>query len=162
MFDYYFSKYEEVHLEPNKHSIHLNWGKYPRIRQKLSKLCHRNARSRSSQPVGWIKRNQWTDWFADETEPFFAFVPTYLDGGNGIDNGVKELMTNALGEYIAYDDNAKLCHGVVGSGNKNFNEQYCLTAKRYASQFNIPFLADYELRGTGRDVERIYKLLAQS
>lgn len=100
--------------------------------------------------------------FADETEPFFAFVPTYLDGGNGIDNGVKELMTNALGEYIAYDDNAKLCHGIVGSGNKNFNEQYCLTAKRYASQFNKPFLADYELRGTGGDVERIYKLLAQS
>lgn len=100
--------------------------------------------------------------FADEKEPFFAFVPTYLDGGNGIDNGVKELMTNALGEYIAYDGNAKLCHGIVGSGNKNFNEQYCLTAKRYASQFNKPFLADYELRGTGRDVERIYKLLAQS
>ena len=31
------------------------------------------------------------------TEPFCAFVPTYLDGGNGIDNGVKELMTNSLG-----------------------------------------------------------------
>lgn len=84
--------------------------------------------------------------FADETDPYFAFVPTYLDGGNGIDNGVKELMTNALGEYIAYNDNSKLCHGIVGSGNKNFNEQYCLTAKRYASQFNVPFLADYELR----------------
>lgn len=100
--------------------------------------------------------------FDDETEPYFAFVPTYLDGGNGIDNGVKELMTNALGEYIAYDNNAKLCQGIVGSGNRNFNEQYCLTAKRYASQFNVPFLADYELRGTGRDVERIYKLLAKS
>ncbi|GAF38093.1 class Ib ribonucleoside-diphosphate reductase assembly flavoprotein NrdI [Lentilactobacillus farraginis] len=98
--------------------------------------------------------------FEDETEPFFAFVPTYLDGGNGIDNGVKELMTNTLGEYIAYNQNASRCRGIVGSGNKNFNEQYCLTAKRYASKFNVPFLADYELRGTGRDVERIYKLLA--
>ncbi len=100
--------------------------------------------------------------FEDETKPFFAFVPTYLDGGNGIDNGVKELMTNTLGDYIAYDHNADLLHGVVGSGNRNFNEQYCLTAKRYASQFNAPFLADYELRGTGRDVERIYRLLAQT
>ncbi|MFD1125677.1 class Ib ribonucleoside-diphosphate reductase assembly flavoprotein NrdI [Lentilactobacillus raoultii] len=100
--------------------------------------------------------------FEDETKPFFVFVPTYLDGGNGIDNGVKELMTNTLGEYIAYHQNASLCRGIVGSGNKNFNEQYCLTAKRYASQFNVPFLADYELRGTGRDVERIYKLLAET
>lgn len=100
--------------------------------------------------------------FANESDPYFAFVPTYLNGGNGIDNGVTELMTNALGEYIAYDKNAELCHSIIGSGNKNFNEQYCLTAKRYASQFNVPFLADYELRGTGRDVERIYKLLAES
>ena len=43
--------------------------------------------------------------FADETGNFFAFVPTYLDGGNGIDNGVKEMMTNTLGEYIDYNDN---------------------------------------------------------
>ncbi len=99
--------------------------------------------------------------FADETDPFFAFVPTYLDGGNGIDTGVKELMTNTLGEYIDYNQNASLCQGIVGSGNKNFNEQYCLTARRYASKFNVPFLADYELRGTGRDVERIYELLAK-
>ncbi|EHL98576.1 putative nrdI protein [Lentilactobacillus parafarraginis F0439] len=98
--------------------------------------------------------------FENETQPYFVFVPTYLDGGNGIDNGVKELMTNTMGEYIGYEHNADLCHGIVGSGNRNFNEQYCLTAKRYASRFNVPFLADYELRGTGRDVERIYKLLA--
>ncbi|MBU9789495.1 class Ib ribonucleoside-diphosphate reductase assembly flavoprotein NrdI [Lentilactobacillus sp. TOM.63] len=116
----------------------------------------------SQNPVVQLKEiSEQTD-FADETDPYFAFVPTYLDGGNGIDNGVKELMTNALGEYIGYEKNASLCHGIVGSGNKNFNEQYCLTAKRYASEFNVPFLADYELRGTGRDVERIYDLLKQS
>ena len=33
------------------------------------------------------------DPFDDEIEDYFVFVPTYLDGGNGIDNGVKELMT---------------------------------------------------------------------
>ncbi|MBV0930919.1 class Ib ribonucleoside-diphosphate reductase assembly flavoprotein NrdI [Lentilactobacillus sp. IMAU92037] len=116
----------------------------------------------SQNPVVQLKEiSEQTD-FADETDPYFAFVPTYLDGGNGIDNGVKELMTNALGEYIGYEKNASLCHGIVGSGNKNFNEQHCLTAKRYASEFNVPFLADYELRGTGRDVERIYDLLKQS
>lgn len=94
-----------------------------------------------------------------ETEPFFAFVPTYLDGGNGIDSGYTELMTNALGEYIAANSNAEKCIGVVGSGNKNFNEQYCLTARMYAHEFSVPFLADYELRGTSEDIERIYGIL---
>ena len=70
-------------------------------------------------------------------------------------------MTNSLGEYIAYGDNAKQCIGVVGSGNRNFNEQYCLTARKYAKQFDAPFLADYELRGTSQDIEVIYGRLTK-
>lgn len=100
--------------------------------------------------------------FADEKEPFYTSVPTYLDGGNGIDSGVKELMTNVLGEYIAYHNNSRLCMGVIGSGNRNFNEQYCLTAKRYARLFDAPFLADYELRGTSADIANIYQILVEN
>ncbi|HIW70934.1 MAG TPA: class Ib ribonucleoside-diphosphate reductase assembly flavoprotein NrdI [Candidatus Limosilactobacillus merdipullorum] len=96
-----------------------------------------------------------------EEQPFFAFVPTYLDGGDGINSGFKELMTNPLGEYIANNNNAEKCMGVVGSGNKNFNQQYCLTAQMYARNFNAPFLADYELRGTSEDIERIYGILSK-
>lgn len=98
--------------------------------------------------------------FADETQPYFAFVPTYLDGGNGIDNGVKELMTNTLGEYIAYHDNRKFCLGVIGSGNRNFNEQYCLTARRYAQDYGFEMIDDYELRGNSNDCKRIYDNMA--
>jgi len=97
--------------------------------------------------------------FKSETTPYFCFVPTYLDGGNGIDNGVKELMTNIMGEYIDYQDNAKTLLGVVGSGNRNFNEQYCLTAKRYAQKYAVPFVANYELRGVPRDETRVYDAL---
>lgn len=43
----------------------------------------------------------------------------------------------------------------------NFNEQYCLTARKYARDFDAPFLADYELRGTSQDIERIYTILAK-
>lgn len=98
---------------------------------------------------------------ASESEPFFVFVPTYLTGGNGIDSGYTEIMTNALGEYIEDGNNARYCIGVVGSGNKNFNEQYCLTARKYAKIFNAPFLDNYELRGTDADVERIYGTLTK-
>ncbi|WP_137598137.1 class Ib ribonucleoside-diphosphate reductase assembly flavoprotein NrdI [Paucilactobacillus kaifaensis] len=113
----------------------------------------------SSQPEVVAREvTEQTD-FTDEREPFFVSVPTYLEGGNGIDSGVKELMTNVLGEYIQYHNNARQCVGVIGSGNRNFNEQYCLTAKRYAQRFNAPFIADFELRGTSNDIERIYKIL---
>lgn len=94
-----------------------------------------------------------------ETAEFVALVPTYLDGGNGIDNGDTEIMTEALGEYIEHANNYRYCLGVIGSGNKNFNHQYCLTAKMYAERFHIPFLADFELRGTPEDVARIYEVL---
>ncbi|WP_445447448.1 class Ib ribonucleoside-diphosphate reductase assembly flavoprotein NrdI [Enterococcus lactis] len=99
--------------------------------------------------------------FTKETEPFFTFVPTYLDGGNGLDNGDTEILTETMREYLEYEDNHKLCLGVVGSGNKNFNNQYCLTAKQYAQRFGFPFLADYELRGTPSDVTRVYQILAE-
>ena len=97
----------------------------------------------------------------DEVTPYFALVPTYLDGGNGIDNGVHEIMTNALYDQIAAADNAKQLLGIIGSGNKNFNAQYILTARRYAQAFDAPVIANYELRGTTRDVERVYKAMRQ-
>ena len=101
-------------------------------------------------------------YLQQESEPFFTFVPTYLDGGNGLDNGDTEILTETMREYLEYEDNHTLCLGVVGSGNKNFNNQYCLTAKQYASQFGFPFLADYELRGTPADVERVYQKLVET
>jgi len=96
-----------------------------------------------------------------ESEPFFACVPTYLEGGNGVDNGDQEILTESLRDYIEFQDNPELCLGVIGSGNKNFNEQYCLTAKQYAAQFNVPFLADFELRGTDNEIRSIYQLLCE-
>ncbi|KRM71978.1 Ribonucleotide reduction protein [Lacticaseibacillus brantae DSM 23927] len=112
-----------------------------------------------SQPTIELEEISDATLDTDETQPYVAMVPTYLDGGNGIDNGVKELMTNALGEYIQDGDNARYCLGIIGSGNRNFNEQYCLTAKRYAQAIGVEMIADYELRGTDADVKRIYPIL---
>ena len=53
-------------------------------------------------------------------EPFVALLPTYLEGGNGIDNGDVEILTNPLGDFIAAHDNYKRCFGIIGSGNRNF------------------------------------------
>ena len=93
--------------------------------------------------------------FAVEHEPFVIFLPTYLEGGDGVETGTTEVLTTPLREYMAYQDNYKQCLGVIGSGNRNFNEQYCLTAKQYSEQFDFPVLDTFELRGTQKDIERI-------
>lgn len=128
---------------------------------RMQGYANQQYRLNADKPILNLKEISDQTLPADETEPFFAFVPTYLNGGNGITSGFTEIMTNSLGEYIAHGDNAEQCVGVVGSGNKNFNEQYCLTARKYAHEFNAPFLADYELRGTSQDIERIYAILSK-
>ena len=96
---------------------------------------------------------------AIETQPFVALVPTYLTGGTGTGSEVQEEFTNALGDYIAVGSNQTQLKGVIGSGNRNFNVQFALTAKRYAERFEAPLLATYELRGSRFDAEKIYPLI---
>lgn len=95
------------------------------------------------------------------SEPFVALLPTYLEGGNGIDHGDVEILTNPLGDFIASHDNYKRCMGIIGSGNKNFNNQYVLTAKQYSQRFGFPLLGDFELRGTQADIERLAKVILE-
>lgn len=99
-----------------------------------------------------VKENE--EYFA-LTTPCFAFLPTYLEGGNGIDSGYTEILTTPLGDFLAAHDNYRQCLGIIGSGNRNFNKQFCLTARQYAERFQFPVLDEFELRGTSQDVIRI-------
>ncbi|MGM0213384.1 class Ib ribonucleoside-diphosphate reductase assembly flavoprotein NrdI [Enterococcus sp. AZ109] len=116
-------------------------------------------KSNQSLPLFELKEISENSQFEVEDEKFVTFVPTYLEGGNGVDNGDTEILTEVMREYLDYEDNYKNCLGVIGSGNKNFNYQYCLTAKQYSETFNFPLLADFELRGNSADLERIYNVL---
>lgn len=89
------------------------------------------------------------------TQATIVFLPTYLDGGNGKDSGNTEVLTNPLRSFLRKNGNYTYCLGIVGSGNRNFNNQYCLTAKQYSEEFGFPFLDCFELRGTNEDVKRI-------
>lgn len=89
--------------------------------------------------------------------PFVSFLPTYLEGGNGIDTGFQEILTGNLRKFLEYQENFRYCLGIIGSGNRNFNKQFCLTAFQYAEQFGFPVIDVFELRGTDEDVERISK-----
>ncbi|EKF51926.1 class Ib ribonucleoside-diphosphate reductase assembly flavoprotein NrdI [Lactococcus garvieae] len=95
--------------------------------------------------------------FPEMQDSYVAFLPSYLEGGNGIDNGYKEILTTPLKDFLSSNDNYKKCLGIIGSGNKNFNKQFCLTALQYSDEFGFPLLDTFELRGTEEDVERIAK-----
>ncbi|HER5543230.1 nrdI Flavodoxin like family protein [Streptococcus pyogenes] len=95
-------------------------------------------------------------------EEFVAILPTYLEGGNGVDSGEVEILTTPLGEFIAAHGNTQRCLGIIGSGNKNFNHQYCLTAKQYAKRFGFPLLGDFELRGTPDDISRLAQVIMEA
>ncbi|KXT77838.1 class Ib ribonucleoside-diphosphate reductase assembly flavoprotein NrdI [Streptococcus sp. DD13] len=99
-------------------------------------------------------------FFKVET-PFVAFLPTYLEGGNGVDTGDREILTTPLRDFIAYEQNDRNCMGIVGSGNRNFNRQYCLTAKQYSQQFGFPVLYNFELRGLNQDIEEVGKIIIE-
>lgn len=92
---------------------------------------------------------------------YVAILPTYLEGGNGLDSGNVEILTNPLGDFIKAHDNYKRCFGIIGSGNRNFNNQYCLTAKQYEQRFGFPMIGDFELRGTISDIERLAKVILE-
>ena len=94
--------------------------------------------------------------------PFVSFLPTYLEGGNGIDTGFQEILTGNLRKFLEYQGNFRYCLGIIGSGNRNFNKQFCLTAFQYADQFGFPVIDVFELRGTDEDVERISKHILAS
>lgn len=81
-------------------------------------------------------------------ENVFVFLPTYLEGGNGIDNGDVEILTTPLRQTIRSFADKSCIKGIYGFGNKNFNKQYCLTAKQYSSEFRAPVLGEIELRGS--------------
>lgn len=91
-------------------------------------------------------------------QPFFAMVPTYLDGGDGINNGVKEVMTLDFRDELEAGNTDNLL-GIIGSGNRNFNAQFGLTAKHYARRFNSPVIGLFELRGNDVEAAKIYQAL---
>lgn len=127
--------------------------------KRLESYAEEQHEINSENPLIVAKEISENSPFDTESSDFFTFVPTYLEGGNGVDNGDTEILTEVMREYLEYENNYKKCLGVIGSGNKNFNYQYCLTAKQYSEAFDIPFLADYELRGTAADCQRVYQIL---
>lgn len=87
-----------------------------------------------------LKRNQTHEI----SEPYVVIVPTY-----------DPVVTKLVDDFIDYKHNRDYLKGVCGSGNLNFNDLFCFSAKDIAKKYEVPLLHCFEFNGTEKDVERV-------
>jgi protein involved in ribonucleotide reduction len=83
------------------------------------------------------------------TRPYVLVVPTY--GGTGGEGSVPKQVIR----FLNNPQNRQLLRGVIGAGNTNFGDNYCLAADIIAAKCQVPRLYRFELMGTPEDVTRV-------
>lgn len=98
-------------------------------------------------------------WDADApllTEKEYVLVlPTY--GGGEYEKAVPRQVV----KFLNLKQNRDLIRGVIGTGNTNFGEHYCLAADVVAAKTGVPLLQRVEILGTPDDVETVNERLKQ-
>ncbi|MDR4532674.1 class Ib ribonucleoside-diphosphate reductase assembly flavoprotein NrdI [Glutamicibacter sp. PS] len=85
------------------------------------------------------------------TRPYVLLIPTY-----GGEHGKRSILPQII-KFLAHEENRRLLRGVIGAGNTNFGEYYCIAAKKIAVKCNVPLLYKFELMGTSEDVLNVRK-----
>jgi len=95
--------------------------------------------------------------------PFVLVVPTY--GGTGGEGSVPKQVIR----FLNNPQNRKLIRGVIGAGNTNFGDNYCMAGDIIAFKCQVPHLYRFELMGTPDDVrlvnqglDKFWTLLSQT
>ena len=83
------------------------------------------------------------------TRPFVLVVPTY--GGTGGEGSVPKQVIR----FLNNPQNRQLLRGVIGAGNTNFGDNYCMAGDIIAAKCGVPHLYRFELMGTPEDVARV-------
>jgi protein involved in ribonucleotide reduction len=88
-------------------------------------------------------------------EPYVLVVPTY--GGTGGEGSVPKQVIR----FLNNPQNRGLLRGVIGAGNTNFGDNYCMAGDIIAAKCKVPHLYRFELMGTPQDVTRVQKGLEE-
>lgn len=83
-------------------------------------------------------------------EEFVLIVPTY--GANGRDFVPKQVI-----KFLNNIKNRTLIRGVIGTGNRNFLEDYAKSGRIISEKCRIPLLYTFELAGMDEDVANVKK-----
>lgn len=96
-------------------------------------------------------------WDSDDPllvfEGYVLVTPTY--GGGEFDVAVPKQVV----KFLNIKQNRALLRGVVGTGNTNFGEHYCLAADVISAKTGAPVLGRVEVLGTPDDVQQVSERL---
>lgn len=81
-------------------------------------------------------------------EKYVLITPSYQD-----------FMMDSLVDFLNYKDNKKNLVGIIGCGNRNFNDLFAQTAKKLSVTLKVPILYLLEFSGTDKDVKSVKKIL---
>ncbi|AEG41005.1 MAG: class Ib ribonucleoside-diphosphate reductase assembly flavoprotein NrdI [Lactobacillus kefiranofaciens] len=84
----------------------------------------------------------------DMGQKYILIVPAYQD-----------FMMDSVVDFLTFKDNKKNIIGIIGCGNRNFNDLFAQTAKKIAATLNIPILYLLEFSGTDEDVKNVRKIV---
>ena len=68
-----------------------------------------------------------------------------------------EEITDKISEFIDHKNNINHLCGFVGSGNKNFDKEFCFNAKDLSKKYNKPLIFEFEFSGTNDDINEFKK-----
>ncbi|ALE06131.1 ribonucleoside-diphosphate reductase [Arthrobacter sp. ERGS1:01] len=88
-------------------------------------------------------------------EPYVLVLPTY--GGDAGHGAVPKQVI----KFLNVEANRGLIRGVIGAGNTNFGETYCLAGDIVSAKCKVPHLYRFELMGTSEDVDRVHEGLEE-
>ncbi|MCC9204529.1 class Ib ribonucleoside-diphosphate reductase assembly flavoprotein NrdI [Arthrobacter sp. zg-Y769] len=87
--------------------------------------------------------------------PYVLLLPTY--GGTAASPGAaaRGAVPKQVIKFLNHEGNRSLIRGVIGAGNTNFGDSYCLAADIIAVKCQVPVLYRFELMGTSEDVAKV-------
>lgn len=84
-------------------------------------------------------------------EPYILVTPTYLT--------TKRAIPPQVVKFLNDEENRQHLRGVIGTGNTNFNQDYCRAAVLIAEKCGVPHLYNLEILGTPEDVQEVNSII---
>lgn len=92
--------------------------------------------------------DEWPQY--DMKEKYILITPSYQD-----------FMMDSVVDFLNYKDNKQNLIGLIGCGNRNFNDLFAQTAKKLSVTLKVPILYLLEFSGTNKDVQNVRDLVAK-
>ena len=81
-------------------------------------------------------------------EPWLLFVPTY-----------PMALLSLVDDFLLEEEYLATCCGIVGSGNRNFAQDFCFSAYQLAEEYGLAVLYCYEFQGDDQDVLAVKEII---